>query len=70
MATCNGISKEGMWSAQEMKYYINIIELLAVKPAIKTFTKCRDVKTIHLQVDNIAASTDLLKIGGTQYTFK
>ena len=70
MATCNGISTEGMWSAQEMKYHINIIELLAVKPAIKTFTKYRDVKAIHLQVDNIAASTYLLKIGGTQYISK
>ena len=38
-ATCNGISTGGMWSAQEMKYHINILELLAVKPAIQTFTK-------------------------------
>ena len=28
-----------MWSAQEMKYRINILELLAVKLAIQTFTK-------------------------------
>ena len=33
-ATCNGISTGGMWSAQEMKYHINILELLAVKLAI------------------------------------
>ena len=65
-ATCNGISTGGMWSAQEMKYHINILELLAVKLAIQTFTKYRDVKAIHLQVDNIVALTYLMKMGGTQ----
>ena len=55
-----------MWSAQEMKYHINILELLAVRFAIQTFTKYRDVKAIHLQVVNIVASTYLMKMGGTQ----
>ena len=55
-----------MWSAQEMKYHINILELLVVKLAIQTFTKYRDVKAIHLQVDNIVALTYLMKMGGTQ----
>ena len=55
-----------MWSVQEMKYQINILELLAVKLAIQTFTKYRDVKAIHLQVDNIVALTYLMKMGGTQ----
>ena len=49
-----------------MKYHINILELLAVKLAIQTFTKYRDVKEIHLQVDNIVALTYLMKMGGTQ----
>ena len=49
-----------------MKYHINILELLAVKLAIQTFTKYRDVKAIHLQVDNVVASTYLMKMGGTQ----
>ena len=49
-----------------MKYQINILELLAVKLAIQTFTKYRDVKAIHLQVDNIVALTYLMKMGGTQ----
>ena len=64
--TCDGISTGGMWSAQEMKYHINILELLAVKLAIQKFTKCRDVKAIHLQVDNIVALPYLMKMGGTQ----
>ena len=65
-ATFNGMSTRGMWSAQKMKYYINILGLLAVKLAIQTFTKYRDVKAIHLQVDNIVALTYLMKMGGTQ----
>ena len=55
-----------MWSVQEMKYNINILELLAVKLAILTFTKYRDVKEIHLQVDNVVALTYLKKMGGSQ----
>ena len=55
-----------MWSAQEMKYHINILELLAVKLAIQTFTKYRDIKAIHLQVDNIVALTYLTKIRATK----
>ena len=55
-----------MWSAQEIKYHINIIELLVVRLAIQTFTKYGDVKAIPLQVDNIVALTCLMKIGGTQ----
>ena len=62
-AICNGISTEGMWSAQERNYHINILELLAVKLAIRTFTKYRDVKAIHLQVDNIVTLTYLMKMG-------
>ena len=65
-ATCNGISTEGMWSTQEMKYQINILELLAVKLAIQTVTKYRDVKAIHLQVENIVVSTYLMQMGDTQ----
>ena len=55
-----------MWPPQEMKYHINNPELLAVKLAIQIFTKYRDVKAIHLQVDNIVAITYLMKMGGTQ----
>ena len=65
-ATCHGISTGGMWSAQEMKYHINILELITVKLTIQTFTKYGDVKAIHLQVDNIVALTYLMKMGGTQ----
>ena len=65
-ATWSGISTGKMWSAQEMKYHINILELLAVKLAIQTFIKYRDVKAINLQIDNIVALTYLMKMGGTR----
>ena len=38
-ATCNGISTGGMWSVQEMKNHINVLELLAIKLAVQTFSK-------------------------------
>ena len=47
----------GMWSAQEMKNHINILELLALKLAIQTFSKALKLKSIHLQVDNMVALT-------------
>ena len=47
----------GMWSAQEMKNHINILELLALKLAIQTFSKALKLKAIHLQVDNMVALT-------------
>ena len=65
-ARCNGISTVGMWSAQEMKNCINVLELLAIKLAIQTFSKALKHKAIHLQVKNMVALTYLLKMGGTQ----
>ena len=59
---CNGISTGGMWSAQEMKNHIYVLELLAIKLAIQTLKH----KAIHLQVDNMVALTYLLKMGGSQ----
>ena len=56
----------GMWSAQEMKNHINVLELLAIKLAIQTFSKTLKHKAIHLQVDNMVALTYLLKMRGSQ----
>ena len=36
-ATCNGISTRSVWSAQEIKSHINVLELLAIKLAIQEF---------------------------------
>ena len=62
-ATCNGISTVRMWSTQEMKNHINVLELLAIKLAMQTFWKTLKHKAIDLQVDNGAALAYLLKMG-------
>ena len=65
-ATCNGISTGGMWSAQEMKNFINGLELLVIKLDIQTFSKTLKHKANHLQVDNMVALKYLLKVGGAR----
>ena len=45
-----------------MKYNTIIIELLAVKLAIQAFTKYRNVKAIHLEVDIVVRRTYLMKM--------
>ena len=64
--TCNRFSTGRMWSAQEMKNHINFSELLAIKLAIRTFSKTSKQKAIYLQVNNMVALTYLLKMRGTQ----
>ena len=66
METCNGISTGGMWSPQEMKNHINVLEFLAIKLDIKTFSKTLKNKAIHLQVGKMVALAYLLKIRGFQ----
>ena len=62
-ATCNGISTGGVWSVQEMRNHTNVLELLAIKLAIQTFSKISKHKAIHLQVENMVALICLLKTG-------
>ena len=54
----------GTWSYQERTKHINILELIAAKLAILTFTKGKSVTAIHLQIDNMTALSYLVKIGG------
>ena len=55
-----------MWSGQEMKYHINVLELLAIKLARQTFSKTLKHKAINLQVGNMVALAYLLKMVGTK----
>ena len=64
-AVCQRQTTRGTCSVQEWSSHINILELLAVKPALLVFTKERHVKSVHFQI----AKTDLryvLKMGGTK----
>ena len=54
----------GTWLYQEKKKHINVLELIAVKLAILTFTKGKLVTAIHLQIDKMAALSYLGKMGG------
>ena len=65
-AVCLGETAKGIWSSQEQNWHINILELLAVKLPLLTFTKDKAVKSIHFQIDNTTALRYLLKIGGTK----
>ena len=40
-----------------MKWYINDVELLAVKLALQTFVKSHKFTSIHIQMDKIVALT-------------
>ena len=63
---CQGSTRGGTWSYQERTKHINILELIAVKLAILTFTKGKSVTAIHLQIDNMTALSYLVKMGGTR----
>ena len=61
-AVCNGV-QTGKWSQEERTLQINVLELLAKKLALFSFTKGKRVKTINFQVDNYSALSSLLKMG-------
>ena len=55
-----------LWFKKEQGLHINQLELLAIKFAILTFAKMWKMSTIPAQVDNMAALSYLLKMGGTK----
>ena len=59
-----GLTTRGVWSKQERSLHINVLELLAVKLALLSFTKNRKVRAIHFQIDNTTALRYLTKLGG------
>ena len=52
----------GAWSAREMKNHIKVLEYLALKLALQTFSTNLKHKSIHLQADIMLALTYLLKM--------
>ena len=44
--------------------HIKELELLALKLALETFLKAQEIKSLHIQMDNIVALTYFLKMGG------
>ena len=58
--------RQGECSKEEKDFQINVLEQLALKSVILTFTKNLSVLTIHVEVDNKVALAYLLKMGGTR----
>ena len=65
-ASCQGLTTRGVWSKQERTLHINVLELLAVKLALLSFTKNRKVRAIHFQIDNATALRYLTKMEGVK----
>ena len=64
-AHCLGKSVGGQWSQKESQLHINLLELKAVHLALLTFSKAQNLKSVHIQMDNMTALSYLVKMGGT-----
>ena len=49
--------------------HINELELLAFKLALETFLKAQEIKSLHIQMDNVVALTCFLKVGKIYQSF-
>ena len=65
-AACQGTSTGGKWTKEEAQLHINEQELLAATLAVKTFTKWKEARSIHLQIDNMVALSYIVRQGGTK----
>ena len=62
-AYCQDQRTKGPWSKLETKEHINVLELKTTKFAVSTFTKIfLPAKINHLQMDNIAALSYIVKM--------
>ena len=62
----DGERPQSLWSGEEIKWNINLKELMAGFIGLKLFTRCQHCLThIHLQMDNTTAVHYMNKIGGT-----
>ena len=65
-ADCQGIPTGGEWNLQEQQLHINVLEMKVVKLALLAHHKHFQMKAIYFQIDNTAALSYLLKMGGTK----
>ena len=63
-AVCNEAQTSRQWTEEERTFCINALELLAIKVALCSFTKGKRVAAIHFHIDDKAALSYLLKMGG------
>jgi hypothetical protein len=67
-AECSGMTTQGLWSPEEAKEHINVLELKAVLFAVKGFVKHKNPTHVHFRVDNTVAVANINKKGGTKST--
>ena len=63
-AVCEGVKIGGRWSETETQYHINVLELLAVFYALKSFCKNKSNMHIGLRIDNTCAIAHIQNKGG------
>ena len=65
-ATSNGVTTQGLWSLQESREHINVLELKAAMFAVMAYAK--DLSRVHilLRVDNRATMAQINKMGGAR----
>ena len=59
-----GLNTRGVWLKKDRCLLINVLELLAVKLALLSFTKNKEIRTIHFQIDNTTTLRRLTNMGG------
>ena len=64
-ARCQELRTVGLWSVEEQMMHINVLELLEVFLAIKTFSKGKDSLNILIRADNMTAKAYINHRGGT-----
>ena len=64
-ACCGGVQSCGLWSREEQEMHINVLELLAVTLAVKSFTKNRKNIETLITTDNRTAMAYINHLGGT-----
>lgn len=64
-AVCQDLRIGGTWSENTSQYHINILELLAITHAVKSFLKQKSNQVVLIQTDNKTAMPNVNKMGGT-----
>ena len=67
-AHCAHMTAQGLWSTQESKLHINVLELKAVLKALKAFVPCLSLQQRIIQIasDNTTVCAYINKQGGTR----
>ena len=65
-ATADGATLKGVWSLQEKTLHINLLEMIAVKNTILSWSSVLKSKVICFRIDNVSVVYYLNKQGGTR----